>query len=286
MTGGTGFIGSHLVRLLQQEGWAVHLLVHTNEPSLSGLGLHPYHGNTAEVIEALERSKPDVVFHLASLFIAQHSVAQVTPLVHSNILLGAQLLEAMQSTGVQALVNTGTSWQHYSQDSYRPVNLYAATKQAFEDILAYYCDIGAVRAITLKLFDSYGPDDTRNKLLNLLLNSLRSKVELQLSGGQQIIDLVHVEDICRAYLQAASLVRDPVQPACTSYALSGGERRSLREIVALLQEVAGSEIPVQWGARPYRPREVMRLWEGPGLPGWRPRITLAQGVEALLRELP
>ena len=235
-------------------------------------------------MEALDRSKPDVVFHLASLFIAQHTPAQVLPLIQANILLGTQMLEAMQATGVQALVNTGTSWQHYSQDIYRPVNLYAATKQAFEDILAYYCDTGAVRATTIKLFDSYGPHDDRKKLLSLLVETLKTRVKLQLSGGQQVIDLVHVEDICRAYVQAASLVLHPGQPAYTSYAISGGERHSLREIVALLEQVAGVTIPVQWGARPYRAREVMRPWDGPSLPGWKPGIALVQGFEAMLHE--
>lgn len=284
VTGGTGFIGSHLVRHLQRQGWDVHLLVRANKPLMPGFTLHTYDGSTADVTAALEHSKPDVVFHLASLFIAQHSPAQIAPLIQANIILGTQLLEAMQACKVQALVNTGTSWQHFSQEAYRPVNLYAATKQAFEDILAYYCDTGAIHSITLKLFDSYGPKDKRNKLLALLLNSLQTREELQLSGGQQIFDLVHVNDICRAYVQAASLLKNPEQPACASYALSGGERGSLREVVALLEKVAGRSLPVQWGARPYRPREVMHLWDGPALPDWKPRITLAEGFQSLLRE--
>ena len=288
VTGGTGFIGSHLVEHLHAAGWVVHMLVRPNaeraaRPS-AGVQIHPYRGETADVVEAIERSRPDVVFHLASLFLAQHTPRQIIPLIEANVLLGVQLLEAMSGAGVKSLVNTGTSWQHFHCDSYLPVNLYAATKQAFEDILAYYADAAGIRAVTLSLFDSYGPGDTRKKLLRLLLDCLETNGELQMSPGDQVLDLAHVDDICEAFLHAARLVRDPNHPSLACYAVGGGERMSLREIVATLEKAAGRTLRIDWGARPYRPREVMRLWDGPAMPGWQPRITLADGIKALLRE--
>ncbi len=288
VTGSTGFIGSHLIKHLQAAGWEVHILVRPNtgrvDTALAGVQVHPYQGKTADVIEAMERSRPDVVFHLASLFLVQHTQQQIVPLIEANVLLGVQLLEAMSGTGVKSLVNTGTSWQHFHSDSFHPVNLYAATKQAFEDILAYYVDAAGIRAVTLSLFDSYGPGDTRRKLLRLLLDCLETNGELQMSPGDQILDLAHVDDICAAFLHAANLVRNPKQPSIECYAVSGGERMSLREIVATIEKAAGRALHIEWGARPYRPREVMRLWDGPVLPGWQPRITLADGFKALLRE--
>jgi len=288
VTGGTGFIGSHLVDHLQTAGWTVHMLARTNAehifPSSAGVQLHPYRGGTAEVTDAMERSRPDVVFHLASLFLAQHTPRQIVPLIESNITLGTQLLEAMSAVGVTSLVNAGTSWQHFHCEGYRPVNLYAATKQAFEDILAYYADAGDIRAVTLSLFDSYGPGDTRKKLLRTLRDSLKTDKELHMSPGDQVIDLVHVDDICEAFLHAARLLRDPKHPPLASYAISGGQRMTLRQIVATLEQAAGRTVRVNWGARAYRPREVMHLWDGPPMPGWQPRITLAEGLKALLWE--
>jgi len=288
VTGGTGFIGSHLVEHLRAAGWAVHMLVRPNDEPMAlpsaGVQIHPYRGQTSDVIQAMERSRPDVVFHLASLFLAQHTAQQIVPLIEANVLLGVQLLEAMSSAGVKSLVNTGTSWQHFHCDSYLPVNLYAATKQAFEDILAYYADAEGIRAVTLSLFDSYGPGDTRNKLLRLLLDCMETNRELQMSSGEQILDLVHVDDICEAFLHAARLVRDPKHPSTASYAVSGGERMSLREIVATLEQTAGRTLRIDWGARPSRPREVMHLWNGPAMPGWQPRIKLVDGLRALLNE--
>jgi nucleoside-diphosphate-sugar epimerase len=288
VTGGTGFIGLHLVEHLKAAGWVVHVLVRPKAEraavSSAGTQIHNYHGETDDVVEAIKRSKPDVVFHLASLFLAQHTPQQITPLIEANVLLGVQLLEAMSGAGVKLLVNTGTSWQHFHRESFHPVNLYAATKQAFEDILAYYVDAAGIRAVTLSLFDSYGPGDTRKKLLRLLLDCLETNERLQMSPGDQILDLAHVDDICDAFLHAAKLLRDPEHPSIASYAVSGGERMSLREIVATLEKAAGRTLRIDWGARPYRPREVMRLWDGPAMPGWQPSITLADGFKAILDE--
>jgi nucleoside-diphosphate-sugar epimerase len=133
--------------------------------------------------------------------------------------------------------------------------------------MAYYADAAGIRAVTLSLFDSYGPGDTRKKLLRLLLDCLETNGELQMSPGDQVLDLAHVNDICEAFLHAARLVRDPNHPSLACYAV-GGERMTLREIVATLEKAAGHTLRIDWGARSYRPREVMRLWDGPAMPGW------------------
>ena len=288
VTGGSGFIGSHLVRALQDAGWCVHLLARPDAAreakAAPGVHFHPYHGEMDDVARAVDRSRPNVVFHLASLFLAQHTSGQIGPLIQANVLLGTQLLEAMSEAGVQHFINTGTSWQYFHQEEFRPVNLYAATKQAFEDILAFYADSAGIRAITLSLFDSYGPADPRKKLLRLLMDCLQTGDTLQMSPGEQVIDLVHVDDLCAAFLQAASLVTDPCEPAMRSYAISGGERMSLRALVAVLEKVAGSSLRIDWGARPYRSREVMSPWEGPAMPGWKAEISLEQGFRQLLNE--
>ena len=285
LTGGRGFIGSHLVQALLAAGWEVHLLLRPGPcPSAKDVHIHPYRGETADVVQAMERSQPEVVFHLASLFLAQHTPEQVIPLLQSNVLLGTQMLEAMRIAGVSSFVNTGTCWQYFENDTYSPVNLYAATKQAFEDVLAYYVEAAGVRAITLSLFDTYGRRDTRRKLLPLLLDSLENDTVLEMSPGEQQLDLLHVDDLCAAYLCAAELVSDPQLPPATTYAVSGGQRRSLREIVNLLAQAAGRPLRIAWGAKPYRERELMQPWRGTPLPGWSPRIDLLAGFRDVLEE--
>jgi nucleoside-diphosphate-sugar epimerase len=281
VTGATGFIGRNLIRHLHGAGWNVAVLSR-GQGAAAAEKSYLYAGATADVMRAVEDFKPDTVFHLASLFLAQHTPEQVEPLIASNVLLGTQLLEAMRAAGVHSLVNAGTGWQNYDGDEYLPVNLYAATKQAFEDILLYYVETAGIRAVNLKLFDSYGPGDTRRKLLRLLLDCLRTGEPLGMSAGDQVLDLAHVDDICRAFLRASELAADTTQSGSAVYGVSGDQRRTLRAVVDTLERVAGRTLPIVWGARPYRDREVMLPWSGPPVPGWQPAIALEDGLHAVI----
>ncbi|MDZ5724904.1 NAD-dependent epimerase/dehydratase family protein [Acetobacterium sp. K1/6] len=99
-----------------------------------------------------------MVVRLASLFVSEHNASDVDKLFMSNVVFGAHLLEAMKTLEVNYLINTGTNWQNYCGSEYNPVNLYAATKEAFEDIAKFYTQTTSLRMITLRLYDTYGID--------------------------------------------------------------------------------------------------------------------------------
>lgn len=286
VTGGTGFVGGYLVRALRREGWAVHCLVRDRQrlgqlASVAGeVALHGPGGSVEGLEAALAAAQPDVVFHLASCFLAEHAPGQIDELIESNLGLPTRLAEAMSRHGLRRLVNTGTAWQHFqSGQAYHPVNLYAATKQAAEDLLAYYVSARGFHVVTLKLFDTYGPEDPRAKLPALLRRAACSGETLQLSPGAQRVDYVHIEDVARAFLLAAERTGRS-GPGQEQYAVSSGQPISLREFVEAAEQAAGRPLAVAWGARPYRQREVMEPWlGGPVLPGWSPRISLAEGLK-------
>ena len=150
VTGATGFVGSHLVRHLTDAGWTVHALVRAGSSAYRPVAsIHVHDGSTEGLVEIVGAVRPDVVFHLASLFIGEHRTAEVTALVESNLLFSTQLAEAMRVHGRTRLVNTGTVWQHFHDQDYLPVNLYAATKQAYLDILRFFEEAAGLRVITL-----------------------------------------------------------------------------------------------------------------------------------------
>lgn len=289
LTGATGFIGSHLTRRLVRDGFQVCVLVRPDSklailpPEPSNLQVQVYDGSYASLRQALERAQPQLVIHLASLFITQHREDDVAPLLEANIVFPTLLLEAMSRTGVQHFVNTGTSWQHYQNQAYNPVNLYAASKQAFESLLAHYTEIQGLHAITLKLFDTYGPGDTRPKLFSHLRAAARSGKTLKMSPGEQLIDLVYIDDVVEAYLLATRRVL--AIDAAETYAVSSGRHISLRQLVAQYAETTGRKLAIEWGGLPYRPREVMQPW---GiyqlLPGWHVSVGLRQGIIAMERD--
>ncbi len=288
VTGAAGFVGGNLVRSLLADGWATHAIVRPSSDTtvLRGIlgngNVHVYHGNTGCLVDALLGVRPDVVFHLASIFIAEHTTDDVDPLVQSNILFGTQLLEAMTVAGVSTIINTGTMWQHYEGREYSPVSLYAATKQAFQDILQFYCEARGLRAVTLELPDTYGPGDKRPKLLFLLDRAARTGETLQMSPGEQFLDLLHVDDVVRGYEAAADNLLSGHLPSPSQYRLSSGSPVRLKDVVELYRQATGRTVGVAWGGRPYRAREVMEPRSSvPVLPGWQPNIGLKDGLAAL-----
>lgn len=288
VTGTTGYIGSNLTKRLVAEGWDVHIVVRTNtrldalDPIHPLITVHRHDGSTRGMIQLVGDARPDVVFHLASLFLAQHRPEDVEALISSNLLFSTQLAEAMAANQVKHLINTSTSWQHYENAEYNPVNLYAATKQAFEDILAYYIDAHGLRVMTLALFDTYGPDDPRPKLFHLLNKAAKSGEPLDMSAGEQMIDLVYIDDVVEAYLLAAKRLLEGKVSQHETYAVSSGHPLPLKELVQLYAEVTKQTVNVNWGARPYRYREVMVPWSrGVAIVGWMPRIKLIDGLRGI-----
>lgn len=290
VTGATGFVGSNLVRRLVQEGWKVHILVRASSTvptavEFSQVTTHTHDGSTSGMISCLALARPDVVFHLSSLFLSQHKSEDIDALINSNLLFGTQLLEAMHHSGVKHIVNTGTSWQHYNNEVYNPVCLYAATKQAFEALLEFYVQAWGFNAITLKLFDTYGAYDKRPKLINLINNVAGTSEILNMSPGDQQIDMVHIDDVTNAYLIAAQRLCEGKVSTHETYAVSSSKPLTLKNLIKHYSEITKKKVNVNWGARPYRFREVMTTWsKGASLDLWRPIIDLNDGLSKLESE--
>jgi len=289
ITGATGYIGSNLSRKFINDGTKVHALVLPDinfeyiDNIKNNLIFHIYDGTTESVFKAVKQSEPDIVYHLASLFLSEHKSEDIINLTNSNILLGTQLLEAMTKHGVNTLINTGTSWQHYNNEEYNPVNLYAATKQAFEDILKFYTDSGFIRAVSLHLFDTYGPGDNRPKLFNMLKNASEKNETLNMSPGEQLIDLVYIDDVVNAFQLAGNYILKHDKIINEIHGVSSGDPGTLKEIIEIYNSISDKKVHVVWGGRPYRRREIMIPWNTfSTLPNFKCCISLRTGIYKII----
>lgn len=290
LTGITGFIGLNLGKALLEDGWEVYGIVRESsniervEQELGNKVNLLVHDKNNDLNAIVTEAKPDVVFHLASVFLSSHTYDDIAPMIESNVTFGTQLLEAMSANGVRNFVNTGTSWQHYNSKDYSPVNLYAASKQAFLDIIRYYQEVQGVHVINLELFDTYGPGDPRRKLFALLKEISESNETLKMSKGEQLIDIVFIEDVVRAFILAGNYLVVGDYDKCGTYAVSSGKAIPLRELVAEFVRISRRGVNIEWGARPYRDREVMVPWNtGRQLPGWEPQCPLEVGIPRFLQ---
>jgi nucleoside-diphosphate-sugar epimerase len=288
VTGASGYIGSELVTKLTGLGCSVAVIkrASSNLTSLNHvldkISIYECDSSTESVIKIVKDCNPDVVVHLASLFIAEHKSADIENLIASNLLFSTQIVEAMKHNNVKFLVNTGTSWEHFNNSKYNPVCLYAATKHAFESILEYYLKTSDLRVITLKLFDTYGPRDTRPKLIPFLQKLALTGETLAMSKGQQLIDIVYIDDVIEAFLVSIKRLRSLDPKSNESYAVSSTDPITLKDLVRIFEEASGLKMNINWGMREYRAREVMIPWNnGCDIPGWRPEVGLLEGFSRI-----
>ena len=291
ITGITGYLGKALAARLLGSGIAVHAIVRPTArlDRLAGLPippvLHRHDGTLATIVSAMTQSKPDVIFHLAGHYVADHTPEQVEPLLRDNVLFGAQVLEAARCVGVNRFVNVGSYAQNADPSNYRPLNLYAAAKQAFEDLMAYYADACGMATITLRLYYTYGPNDWRGKLMEAIRKAQKAGTLLPLVTAEETMDIVHVDDAVAAFVCAAELLMGASeQVSGRVFAVRPDQSVTVGEIVAAFEREGGTPVRAQWGAYPLPARRITAPWRGPLLPGWRAEVALTDGIRSMIAQ--
>jgi nucleoside-diphosphate-sugar epimerase len=284
VTGATGFIGQNLIKLLLDKDYEIHCIVRINS-NISSIDkraiIFKYDGNIDSLLEYCKDERFDGVIHLASLFLSSHTKDNISGLISSNIQFGTELLEASKETNIKWFINTGTFWQNYEDEEYNPVNLYAATKEAFKDIAKYYTETSGLVFTTIKLNDTFGPNDTRNKVFNLWKKIAKSGEALEMSEGEQIIDISYIEDVINAYEILINYLNldENNEFKNKEFVITNNEKMSLKNLSKIFEEVTNSKLNIIWGARPYRDREVMIPYDNERIvPNWKQKYTLKEAI--------
>jgi nucleoside-diphosphate-sugar epimerase len=140
-----------------------------------------------------------------------------------------------------------------------------------------------MKVTTLELSDTYGPGDFRQKLISVLRRAAQTGLTLEMSEGNQNLDLVYVDDVMAAIRKAGQLQFEVTSMGEQIYQISAGKWITLKDFVERFERVSQKKVNVRWGVKPYRAREVMRPWtQGAPVPGWSPRVSLDQGIKLTL----
>jgi CDP-paratose synthetase len=292
VSGATGFIGTHLCKKLLQEKFGVHVLVRqekqVNEMESLGYNTFIFDGDCKKLSDYILSENIDGIVHLASLVLSVHRSEDIDDLIESNILLGTKILDAAVLAEIRWFLNTGTFWQHYNNETYNPVNLYAATKQAFENIAKYYTETSDLIFVTIKLNDTFGPGDTRPKIFNLWQKAMFNGEVLTMTSGEQLIDISYIDNIVDAYLSLICILNNDNAEELNnkSFAVYADERMTLKELAALFENVAGGKLHINWGGKPYRLREVMVPQNYlPIVPNYKNSMSITCGIEKIMGKL-
>lgn len=292
VTGAAGYIGSCLIRRLLACNYKVSAVLRrtTNDFAIRDLynriSVFYDDGSIDAMSDFMNNQNVDCVVHLATHYITYHKLEDIDRMLDSNVRFGTYLLEAMRLAGVKKIIYSRTSWQHYHDEPFNPVNLYAGMKQAFEDIMKYYTQAEGFSSLILEVYDTYGENDPRSKIINIMKQYSRTQEQIRLSPGGQKLDYLYIDDVVEAFLQAIQSIEDQKERE-KEYAIKTKQLHSLKEVVEIFEKAYQTKLNVEWGIFDYRPREVFVPYRRiQPLDGWKAKYDLYEGFcKMRLREL-
>jgi dTDP-glucose 4,6-dehydratase len=300
VTGAGGFIGSHVVERLAQQGTNVTaLLRYTSRSQLGGLASLPsellaridlVRGDVRDldVVRDLV-ARADVVFHLAALIGIPYSYARPQEVIDTNIIGTANvLLAARDGDTVRRVVLASTS-EVYGSARYVPIDEehplqaqspYAATKIAADALgISFHRSFGLPVTI-VRPFNAYGPRQSARAVIPTIVSQAVSGLPLRLGSLDTTRDFTYVADTAQGFLDIAS------SDACLGEVVNLGTGRevTIREVVRIAGEIAGRELEVQVDEQRLRPQasEVTRLLadasKAQRLAGWTAQVPIEEGL--------
>ena len=297
VTGGAGFIGSHLVDKLLQEGYLVTVLDNFSTGRPDNLAHQKSNENLKVIkvdISSLEQILPyfkgvDQVFHLAALADIVPSIVDPAAYFKANVDGTFSVAEAARLGGVKKLVYAASSSCYGIPDVYptpetaqiRPQYPYALTKYLGEQLILHWGNVYKLPVISLRLFNVYGPrsrtSGTYGAVFGVFLaQKLNNKPFTVVGDGKQTRDFVFVTDVADVFFLAAnSNCRQEVMN------VGSGNTYSVNRLVELLKgEVV--YIPKRPGEPDCTFADVTKIKK---LLGWVPQVSLEQGVNAILENI-
>ncbi|MEO5904190.1 MAG: NAD-dependent epimerase/dehydratase family protein [Gemmatimonadaceae bacterium] len=299
VTGGAGFIGSHVADLFIAEGFDVEIIDDLSTGSRAnapeGSRLHEVSVASPEARRIVTEGSFDVVVHLAAQIDVRKSVADPVFDANTNIIGTLNILEAMkQASSTGRIVFTSTGGAIYG-DFNKPPNAevfpkdpespYAISKLASEYYLSYYGRVHGIEHVALRFGNVYGPrQDPHGEagVVAIFCTRILDGKPLTIFGdGLQTRDYVYVGDVARAVFLAATGKIPPAERIdARAFNVGTGVGTSVVDLARLLQEAAKTEVPVSFA--PKRAGEQQESFldaEKAGrLLGWRPRVSLPEGL--------
>ena len=299
VTGGAGFIGSHLVERFLADGWRVAVLDNLSsgkrEYVPDGVTLHVEDVQSANAARIVREGRFDVVVHLAAQMDVRRSVADPVYDATVNIVGTLNVMEAIRASGhATRLVFSSTGGVLYG-DYCTPPNAehirkepdspYAISKLSVEYYLAYYVRVHGLDATALRFGNVYGPrQDPHGEagVVAIFCGRILENQPLTVFGdGLQTRDYVHVRDVVDSIL---AVIGADLGPADTmdarSFNIGTGVGSPVLDLVRILLETSGSRVDVKHAPRRAGEQQhsFLNVDKAKRLLGWTPRVSLEEGL--------
>jgi nucleoside-diphosphate-sugar epimerase len=275
ITGSRGFIGSALTEHLRQKGYQV---IGTHRGTQKGkpdeILLEPF-----KKIELAKHEDVEGVIHLAGKYLIGGNLEDTAKMYESNIGLTSSLLELVKVHNLP-IVAAGTFFER-SNEVKTKLDSYVLAKSNARKILKRETLISDAKVAILFLYDNYSSNLSRGKFLDQVLKAAMSGERIKASSGNQVIDLMHILDVCESFeLALEALVEND-----TNYLEMQARSHkvlTLREVAELIENRIGRQI-VEWGAVADRDNSIFSLWDSAqDVPNFQSKIELGDFVKESL----
>ena len=299
VTGGAGFIGSHVADLFIQEGYEVEIIDDLSSGNRSNLPesakFHEVSIASPDAARIVREGAFDVVVHLAAQIDVRKSVADPIFDATTNIIGTLNILEAIRASGRRTRIaftstggaiygdfNTPPNVETFVKD---PESPYAISKLSAEYYLAYYGRVHGIEHVALRFGNVYGPrQDPHGEagVVAIFCSRILEGKPLTIFGdGLQTRDYVYVGDVARAvFLGVTGKLPEAERVDARAFNVGTGIGTSVVDLARLLQEAAGSNADIVFA--PKRPGEQQESFldasKARALLGWEPNVTLAEGL--------
>jgi nucleoside-diphosphate-sugar epimerase len=292
VTGGAGFIGSHLVDGLLGEGYEVHIIDNLSGGKMERVNKDA-HFHNADIRHYNEIapiiSGADVVFHLAALPRVQYSIDE--PIETNDVNAGGTLnvLHASKEGGVRRVVYSASSSAYgdspvlplHEELPAKPVSPYGLQKYIGEEYARLYAELHGLSTVSLRYFNVYGtrmdPDGAYALVIGKFLKMRKEGKTLTITGdGEQTRDFTHIEDVVRANLLSAKSTKVGHGEVIN---IGSGTRISMNMLAKM---IGGSIEYIE--ARKESLHTLADNKKAKQLLGWEPTIFIEEGIATLRKE--
>jgi len=280
LTGGTGFLGSHLVKRLVYEGFKVVVIKRVTS-KLSRLEsiinqVQLYDLDQIDVKNIFQENAIDIIIHCATNY---GRFTHLTDIIQANIFLPLKILQIAENYPIKTFINTDTMLD-------KTVSYYSLSKKHFLDWLYLFSQKMVCISAALEHF--YGPFDDRSKFVSKIILDLLHEVDfIDLTLGEQKRDFIYIDDVVEAFMTLVNFSFD-VPNNLYRYEIGTGKNIEIREFVQTVKTMTGNKVTrLNFGMLPYRENEIMESHVDISMLsrlGWRPQISLVEGLRYTIEQ--
>lgn len=271
ITGSTGFIGSNIF-LNIKNNFKIYLLLRRKlrEKKINFIKNQNIKiinfKNYDELNFKIKKITIDVIIHCATYYVKKHKDKEISKIFDSNIVFPNIILKNLKKMKVKKFINFTTVWENYNAQKGRSFNLYSKSKQIFRKNIDFYKNNNKkIKFYNFFVSDTYGENDSRKKLINLLKNNYFKNKITKILSKKLYINLLNVKDI----LEAVNLIIDKkINPG--NYVLKNKYNFSLQKIVSKINYNNKKKIKIKWISSKIIKE---KFYEYKKLPYWRPQFS-------------